>query len=135
MVRISEAEFEVMKVIWQRKECTSVEIIGDLKEFNWKFNTVRTLIKRLQIKGAIEIAGRNGKAYTYRAVIDENEYKKAMTKDLIKKLFHNSINEFVLEYCKESKATSESVKKEIKKLIEQMEEKERKQKEEEENKK
>lgn len=122
MVRISDAEFEVMKVIWQRKETTSLEIIKDLKDFNWKFNTVRTLIKRLQNKGAIEITGRNGKAYTYKAVIDEKEYRDEMTRDLIRKLYHNSIQEFILSYCAESKAAAEFVKNEIEKVLAKLEE-------------
>jgi len=58
MIKISDAELEVMKVIWNRGKATSVEIIEDLTEqqkTNWSYNTIRTLIKRLLVKGAIEI--------------------------------------------------------------------------------
>lgn len=111
MIRISDAELEVMNIIWERKETTSLEIIDDLKSTKWNFNTIRTLIKRLQNKGAIEVSGRKGKTYTYRAIIDEKEYKKEMAKELIRKLYHNSIREFMLEYCGANNITVEEVKK------------------------
>lgn len=110
MIKISEAEFEVMKVIWQRKQATSLEIIEDLQEHNWNFNTVRTLIKRLQYKGAIKIIEQKGKTYTYTATIDENEFKRESAKDLFKKLYDNSINEFILNY---GKVTAEDIQNKI----------------------
>ena len=47
MVKITKAEFEVMKVIWERKRTTSKEIIQDLAYLRWNDNTVRTLIMKL----------------------------------------------------------------------------------------
>lgn len=56
MVKISDAELEVMKVIWEHGQTTSVEIIDDLKNLQnvtWNFNTIRTLIKRLDRKSVV----------------------------------------------------------------------------------
>ena len=111
MVRISEAEFEVMKIIWNRKEATSIEIIEDLKNIKWNHNTIRTLIKRLEKKGAIEVVSKTGKAFTYGPLIDEKKYKLEMAKDLIKKLYHNSITEFFLDYCIGAKIDAEELEK------------------------
>lgn len=104
MIRISDAELEVMKVIWKRKKATSVEIIEDLKDFTWNFNTIRTLIKRLQVKGAIEVSGKEGKMFTYVPKIDEVKYKNEVTLEFIKRFYNNSISEFVLKYCKMQKS-------------------------------
>lgn len=131
MVRISDAEYEVMKIIWKRKETTSLEIIDDLKDYKWNFNTIRTLIKRLEAKGAIKVSGRKGKTYTYVAAIDENEYKREITRDLLKKLYNNSIEEFILDYSKGGKITTED----IKKLIDYIDERDAKKKKDDENKK
>lgn len=122
MIKISEAEFEVMKIIWQRKQATSLEIIEDLQDHNWNFNTVRTLIKRLETKGAIKIIEQKGKVYTYMATIDENEFKRKSAKDLFKKLYDNSMNEFILNY---GKVTAEDIQNKID-YIEAREEKEKK---------
>ncbi len=122
MIKISEAEFEVMKIIWQRKQATSLEIIEDLQDHNWNFNTVRTLIKRLETKGAIKIIEQKGKVYTYMATIDENEFKRKSAKDLFKKLYDNSMNEFILKY---GKVTAEDIQNKID-YIEAREENEKK---------
>ena len=124
MVKISDAEYEVMKVIWKRKEATSLEIINDLSSFSWNYNTIRTLIKRLHTKGAIEIIRKNGKTYTYAPVIDEKKYRDEATRDLIKKLYNNSVNEFVCEYCQADKSSIENLK-EVIKIVDEREEKER----------
>jgi BlaI family penicillinase repressor len=116
MIKISNSELEVMKVIWKRKETTSIEIIEDLKDKNWNFNTTRTLIKRLLEKGAIEITQKKGKTYTYKAAIDENKYKAEATRELLKKLYNNSIEEFVLEYCDDDEVSN----KEKREIIEQI---------------
>lgn len=110
MVKISDAEFEVMKSIWNRKEATSMQIIEDVKDSNWSPNTVRTLIRRLEKKGAIEITSRTGKTYKYSALVDENKYKLEMAKDLLKKLYDNSFTEFFLDYCKGNKLDPEEIK-------------------------
>ena len=98
MIKISEAEYQVMNVIWEKGEATSVEVINGLKDCKWNFNTVRTLIKRLELKGAIEVANKVGKAYTYRPLIERTEYRRQLAKDLFKKLYNNSIKEFILDY-------------------------------------
>lgn len=125
MIRISDAEFEVMKVIWKRKEATSLEIIEDVKDFKWNPNTVRTLIKRLEKKGAIEVVSKIGKSYKYASLVDENKYKFEMTKDLIKRLYDNSLTEFLLDYCAGTKLDPEEVRK-INETIRAKEERNRK---------
>lgn len=75
MVRITKAEFEVMKVIWERERATAREIIQDLKFLNWKDNTVRTLIRRLLTKNAIMILKKTGRPYVYIALLHGQEFK------------------------------------------------------------
>ena len=76
MVRISEAELEVLQIIWEKKQATSFDIIENLKHKIWTNNTVRTLFKRLYQKGAITILRKEGKTFIYTAKINETEYQK-----------------------------------------------------------
>lgn len=124
MVKISDAEYEVMKIAWRRKETTSLEIIEDLKDHKWNFNTIRTLIKRLEKKGALQVSGRRGKTFTYITTIDENEYKREMTREFVRKLYNDSLQDFILAYCKANKVTAE----EIQELIDYIDEKEKREK-------
>ena len=49
IVKISEAEYEIMKIIWDVDgEVTTADIIEKLGEYNtWKHTTILTLAKRL----------------------------------------------------------------------------------------
>lgn len=117
MVKLSDAEFEVMKVIWEKNEATSLEIIEKLKDKNWKDTTIRTLINRLLKKGAISVSKENKRKYIFFAVINENEYKKEATKNLVKKFYNNSISDLITEYSSKSNIKIDDINEIIKKEI------------------
>lgn len=52
--QISEAEFEVMKIIWKNAPISTNEITEKLTQTTkWSPKTIQTLIKRLVTKGAL----------------------------------------------------------------------------------
>ena len=96
MVKISEAELEVMKIVWEKDEITSSEIVDKLQNKNWTDNTIRTLINRLVNKKAIGISRKErNRIYIYVPLIKEEKYKNYVSKKLLKKLFNNSIEEMI----------------------------------------
>ena len=103
MLKISNAELEVLKVFWEQNAVTSNDIVDALKDYPWSSNTIRTLIKRLLKKGAIEITGKVGKSYTYKVTLDEGKFKSEMTLDLLKKFYDGSLNKFIAENFDDSK--------------------------------
>ena len=119
MIKISDAETEVMKIIWEKKEVTSLEIINSLKDHNWNDNTVRTLINRLIQKKAVGISKKEGKTYTYVPLIKEDDYKIKKTKNFIKQLYNGSLNEMVLNFID----NDEISKNDLKILMNEIEEK------------
>lgn len=53
-MNITEAEWEVMRVLWTKENTSSREIIDALKiAYSWKEGTIKTLIKRLEDKKII----------------------------------------------------------------------------------
>lgn len=58
--QISEAEFEVMKVIWEHAPISTNEITEKLTQTTaWSPKTIQTLIKRLVTKGALSYEKHN----------------------------------------------------------------------------
>ena len=52
--KISDSEWEIMKIIWQNDSITSTKIINELQEkTNWKSSTIKTLINRLDRKSVV----------------------------------------------------------------------------------
>lgn len=71
IIEISDAEWEVMRVIWTLGQSTSNEIFKNLKEKkNWQMPTIKTLLGRLVKKGALS-ADKEGRAFIYKPLIEE----------------------------------------------------------------
>ena len=109
MIKISDAELEVMKVIWGRKETTSLEIIKELEHCNWNDNTIRTLINRLIAKKAVGISKKEGKTYTYVHLIKQDEYKLKRSRNFVKQLFNGSIHDMILNFIDNDELSKEDL--------------------------
>lgn len=117
-MKISEAEFEVMHVLWKKGTATSFDIIDGLKEVEeWNQSTIRTLIIRLQEKGAIKIVGKQGKTYTYAPAIKEEKFKKDLINIILEKVYDGSVNNMLLNFVKQKEISRKDLK-EIMELIE-----------------
>ncbi|MBD7916407.1 BlaI/MecI/CopY family transcriptional regulator [Clostridium sp. Sa3CUN1] len=107
--KISDSEWEVMKIIWSKEEATANEIIDKLKgKQEWKSTTIKSLINRLLNKEAIGFR-KNGKEYFYYPLISEEECIKEESKSFLKKVFNGSLNEMVLNLVKSEKLTKEDI--------------------------
>ncbi|OIJ18683.1 penicillinase repressor [Anaerobacillus alkalidiazotrophicus] len=83
--KITESEWEVMRVVWTLKRVTSKEIITILQDKkDWKPATTKTFIGRLVKKGMLNTEA-SGKRYLYTAAINEEE----TLKNLITGFFDN----------------------------------------------
>ena len=72
--QISEAEFEVMKIVWKYAPISTNEITEKLlRTTSWSPKTIQTLIKRLVNKGALTYE-KQSRVFVYTPVVDENEY-------------------------------------------------------------
>lgn len=84
-IEISDAEWEVMRVVWSLGAATSHTIITALTEkMGWKDGTIKTLIGRLVKKGALTTE-RQGRAFLYHPTIEE----QTAIDDATTSLFHH----------------------------------------------
>ena len=106
MNKITEAELEIMKVLWENKEATSLQIIDEVsKTTDWNKNTIKTLISRLVEKEAISVDKNKGNLYLYTPNISIEEYKSEENKNFLKKLYNGSINDMLLTFAKSNELT------------------------------
>ena len=93
--KISDSELEVMKVLWDAGEPLPVtEIRTRLQQRKgWEATTVKTLISRLNTKGAVQQERRN--VFYYRPLISEEAYNDWAAQDLVDRLFKGSARELV----------------------------------------
>lgn len=93
--KITEAEVEVMKVLWEAgEELPMAEIRKTLKKTSeWEDSTIKTLVRRLCKKGVVKSIKRE--VLYYKALISEDEYNDYITKDIIDRLYSGSAKNLV----------------------------------------
>jgi BlaI family transcriptional regulator, penicillinase repressor len=106
---ISEAEWQIMKIIWKTPEITANRIVEELGDnINWKPNTVKTLINRLMNKGALGY-NKQGKEYYYYPLALEAECVKAESESFLDKVFNGSVNSMLINFVKEKKLSKKDI--------------------------
>ena len=71
--QISEAEYEVMKIVWKSAPISTTEITKRLLAVtDWNPKTIQTLIKRLANKGALSYE-KQSRVFVYRPLVEERE--------------------------------------------------------------
>ena len=108
-INISEAELEVMKVIWREKRAvTSLDICEAFETKGWKKTTIGTFLSRLVEKGAL-CAEKQGKLFYYTPTISQRDYRRSQTKNLISSLYGGSIKDFAVSLFEEQSISDEEL--------------------------
>lgn len=101
MPRISEAEWEVMKVLWGHSPATANHIVAVLsKRTHWQRETIRTLINRLVHKEALGFE-RQGRQYHYSPLVSEAECVRAETRSFLDRVHGGSIEPMLAAFVEE----------------------------------
>jgi BlaI family penicillinase repressor len=107
--RISEAEWEVMKVLWSKSPKTANEIVRVLsKKTSWKRETIRTLINRLVQKKAVGFE-KKGRQYHYFPLVTEAECVREKTKSFLKRVHGGSIEPMLTSFVEEEQLSPEKI--------------------------
>ncbi|MEF2766532.1 MAG: BlaI/MecI/CopY family transcriptional regulator [Dorea phocaeensis] len=120
--QISEAEFEVMKVIWKYAPISTNKITEKLLQTtNWSPKTIQTLIKRLVTKGALTYE-KQSRMFIYTPVVKESEYIGQESSSFLNRYYDGDITAMVSAYIENDKL-SESELDTLRMLLSQKQEK------------
>ena len=96
--QISEAEFEVMKIVWKSAPINTNEITEQLlKTTSWSAKTIQTLIKRLVTKGALTYE-KQGRVFVYTPLVKEDEYINQESNSFLKRFYDGDISAMLSAY-------------------------------------
>jgi BlaI family penicillinase repressor len=102
---ITDAEWRVMNLLWERSPLTSGEICDALAlETGWKLSTVKTLLARLAEKGAIDHEPR-GREYLYRPLVARTAAIRSETGKFLERFFGGAIAPMVAHFAEEHQMT------------------------------
>jgi BlaI family penicillinase repressor len=119
--RISEAEWEVMKILWSKSPSSANQVIQSLSDsIEWKPKTVKTLISRLMKKNALGFTQEN-RIYYYYPLIDEDECLKAEIQSFLNRVYGGALKPMLINFLREEKLSMEDIE-ELKCILNEMNE-------------
>ncbi|MGZ4160278.1 MAG: penicillinase repressor BlaI [Neobacillus sp.] len=106
---ISEAEWEVMNVLWEKAPQTANEVIFSLQErTDWKPKTVRTLLDRLVQKQVVGV-NKNQKVYTFFPLYLQDECQHAEVQSFIKRIYGGTLKSMLVQFIQEESFSEEDI--------------------------
>jgi|HubBroStandDraft_6_1064221.scaffolds.fasta_scaffold46551_1 BlaI family penicillinase repressor len=113
---ISEAEWEVMKALWERSPVSVNDLAARLAPAQkWHPKTVRTMLNRLQKKGVVSTSLAEGVYHYYPAVSREKCTQRA-AESFIDRVFDGALTPMVAQLVRRRPLTAEE-KRELRKLL------------------
>ncbi|ORO85252.1 CopY/TcrY family copper transport repressor [Streptococcus oralis] len=96
-MQISDAEWQVMKIVWMQGEQTSSDLIRVLAErFNWSKSTVQTLLARLVEKECLT-RKKEGKSFVYSALLTLDQSRDLLVQDIKDKVCSRRIKNLLAD--------------------------------------
>lgn len=107
--KISNAELEVMKILWREKRPVSFSDIRiELQSaMRWEKSTINTLIRRLVDKGVIT-SEKQG-VTMYLPNISQEDYVMAEEQNMLDKFYKGSAKNFVAALCRRGKLSENDI--------------------------
>jgi Predicted transcriptional regulator len=107
--QISEAEFEVMKVVWKNVPISTNEVTDRLtKTTDWSPKTIQTMLKRLVGKGALTYE-KQSRVFVYTPLVKENEYVNHESNSFLERYYDGSIATMLSAYLDSDKLSDEEI--------------------------
>lgn len=104
--RISETEWQIMKIVWSKGQCTANEILDELNASEtWHPKTARTLIGRLVKKRALTFK-EEGRAYIYRPGISEADAVAHYSQSFLERVFDGGLAPMLAHFVSHQQLSS-----------------------------
>ncbi len=104
-MQISDAEWQVMKIIWMQGEQTSTDLIRVLTErFDWSKSTIQTLLARLVEKECLT-RKKEGKSFVYSALLTLDQSRDLLVQDIKDKVCSRRIRNLLADLIVECEFT------------------------------
>jgi BlaI family transcriptional regulator, penicillinase repressor len=107
--QISDAEWEVMKAVWDRQPVPASDVVEQLRrEQGWAPRTVKTMLNRLVGKGALTYDV-DGKRFLYKAKVNRDACVRRESRSFLSRVFDGSAAPAVVHLLTHSKLTDEEI--------------------------
>jgi len=106
---LSNAEWEVMKPIWEEGPLPARDVFAALPASNeWAYKTVKTLLSRLVAKGALEYE-QVGNTYVYRAVYSRDQMTRKEVAGFLDRVLDGTLSPVLAHFIESTDLTDEEI--------------------------
>lgn len=115
-VELTEAEWEIMKVLWEKQPCAAGTIQETLAESrDWAYSTVKTTMDRMVEKGFLKIE-RIRNLQLFSSCISEVEAKRGEFRKMLKRAFNGALTP-MMQFLIEHEGLSKQQASQLRKLV------------------
>lgn len=116
--KISEAEWEVLRVLWDKAPCTAGEVIEALADnTNWKPTTVKTLLARLVKKKAVGFREVE-RTYSYFPLLTQAECIRVENHSFLQRVYGGALKPMLVQFIRDEKLTANDIE-DLKRLLDE----------------
>jgi BlaI family penicillinase repressor len=109
--RLTETEWEIMRVVWDHHPITATDIIKRLVagDPTWHPKTARAFLNRLVQKKVLDYEPR-GRAYVYEPLVDERRCVAAESESFLERVFGGSLEPMLAYFVEQRRITKEDLR-------------------------
>ena len=105
---ISEAEWEVMEVLWRRSPCSPSEIIEALASHEWAPTTIRTMLDRLTKKKVVAVR-KDGRSILFRPLLKREDCVRKESESFLRRVFAGAPHPLLLHFTSTARLSPEQI--------------------------
>jgi BlaI family penicillinase repressor len=106
---LSPAEWEVMKTLWDSGPLDARGVFAALLgDHDWAFQTVKTLLSRMVVKGAVAF-DQVGNSYLYRAAVPREELTRQEVQSVLERVVGAAVSPVLAHFIDEAKLSDEEI--------------------------
>ncbi|MEM8918114.1 MAG: BlaI/MecI/CopY family transcriptional regulator [Pseudomonadota bacterium] len=117
--RISDAEHEIMEVLWTQSPLTATEVADRVMDSKgWSLQTVKTLLSRLAAKAVVGTK-RDGRRFLYTPLVERDDYLVGVSRKFVDRLFGGKVTPLVAHLAEADELSDEDIR-EIEELLREL---------------
>jgi len=107
---ISDAEYQVMKVIWSAGAPLNTNEVVEKLEIStaWKPKTIHTLLSRLVKKRALQYE-KDGRVFVYTPLVEESEILAIENDSFLNRFYGGALNSMVVNLLEQDKLSDDDI--------------------------
>lgn len=115
---ISDAEWEIMNVLWEDAPRTATDVAEALRDrVTWNANTVKTLLGRLVRKGVVRFKP-EGNRYLYSPALPRERYVRQESASFLDRVFGGDASPMLAHFVRNSDLTDDQIE-ELRRILDE----------------